>query len=369
MKKYNNRRDRKKNNKKNNTKQYYSFFRTIFKLILKLIIILGLIYVLFVYTNRLNENISEDKTLKTYQEILKNDINFAKYTEIDLSKKLNDKNTYKYMSKNITIYNLTDNEIISVKKNNHQLRQEKCVPASITKLFLVKYVVDNLDINSKVTVGNELSLLGLYDTRAGIKEGYTYTIDELIKCALLPSGGDAVYTLSKAIINKKENRELSTNIDTNRIVKESSEILNKYFKELGFNDTQITDSTGIREDTNIGVMDILKLSKLLLKDEYIPNITSKHRIRLNNLNGVQYLENTNKFINQQSIFYDKNVKGLKTGTLDDWSNILVLLKYNGKEYIILQTGAKSDIQRYNDVYSATQLIYNGGYNEDNSTKN
>lgn len=366
MKKYNNRRKTKNNIKKNNSKQYYSFFGIIFKLILKLIIILAVIYILFAYTNILNENISEDKSIKAYEEILKNDINFAKYTELDVSKDNN--KTYKYMSKNITIYNLTDNEIISVKKKEQQLRKEKCVPASITKLFIVKYVVDNLDINSKVTVGNELNILGLYDTRAGIKEGYTYTIDELIKCALLPSGGDAVYTLSKAIINKKENRELSTNIDITRIVKESSEILNEYYKSLGFNDTKITDPTGIREDTNIGVMDILKLSKLLLKDEYIPNITSKHRIRLNNLNGVQYLENTNKFINKQSIFYDKNVIGLKTGTLDDWSNILVLLQYNGKKYLILQTGATSDIQRYNDVYSTIQLIYNGGFNEDNSTK-
>ena len=72
--------------------------------------------------------------------------------------------------------------------------------ASLAKLFTVLYTLENVDMDFKVRVGDEIYLAGQNSSLAGITEG-VYTIRDLIKAAIVPSGNDAAYALAKATLD------------------------------------------------------------------------------------------------------------------------------------------------------------------------
>ncbi len=50
-----------------------------------------------------------------------------------------------------------------------------------------------------------------------------------------------------------------------------------------------------------------------------------------------------------SEYYNENVCGIKTGSLSDDYNLIVLYQQHGKEFLICSLGSQSDSSRYDDV--------------------
>lgn len=71
--------------------------------------------------------------------------------------------------------------------------------------------------------------------------------------------------------------------------------------------------------------------------------------------------NTNAFSNPASEYYNERIIGVKTGSLADNYNLVVLYQQHGKEFLICSLGSESDSSRYDDVNYILQTIDESDY--------
>lgn len=67
------------------------------------------------------------------------------------------------------------------------------------------------------------------------------------------------------------------------------------------------------------------------------------------------------FLDQTSEYYNENVKGIKTGSLSNDYNLVVLYQQHGKEFLICSLGSQSDSSRYDDVNYILKTIDESDY--------
>lgn len=97
-------------------------------------------------------------------------------------------------------------------------------------------------------------------------------------------------------------------------------------------------------------------------DDYITNIVSKSNYTATLPDGsTQTWRNTNTFLDQTSEYYNENVKGIKTGSLSNDYNLVVLYQQHGKEFLICSLGSQSDSSRYDDVNYILKTIDESDY--------
>ena len=77
--------------------------------------------------------------------------------------------------------------------------------------------------------------------------------------------------------------------------------------------------------------------------------------------SVQIWKNTNAFLDPASEYYNENVIGIKTGSLADDYNLLVLYRQFGKEFLICSLGSQSNSSRYDEVNYLIQTIDESDY--------
>lgn len=239
-------------------------------------------------------------------------------------------------------------------------QSEEIVPASIIKLFSINYFIhvlekhDLLNSTASTTVGEEINKKYVNKDlfKAGLKKGEKYRIIDLIDLAIIPSASDAVYVLSRFVYNVLFGISLNdsafiTNYDdwewmTLRI---SQEINKYYFNLLGIR-LNLLDPTGIRKE-KIKINDLNRFLKYLITNnsEILKIATKSKTSKINK----KVFRSTNSFLQKGKPEFNPHVRGLKTGTLKNWKNLLILYKLNPTEFItILVTGC--------DKHSATKEI-------------
>lgn len=179
-------------------------------------------------------------------------------------------------------------------KNQH----EKLYPASVTKIMTILLVIEKIDsgklsLDDKVTASTTAA--GKGGSQIWLKEGETMTVDELLRASAIGSANDACTALAEHIAGSEEG-----------FVK----LMNERAKELGMNDTNCVNCTGLDDDTTehlTSAYDIALMSRELLSHERIQNYTTVWMDQLRS--GATELVNTNKLVR----FY-KGTTGLKTGT-------------------------------------------------------
>ena len=188
-----------------------------------------------------------------------------------------------------------------------------------------------------------------------------YWLDNEIDVLVLDectSGNDAAYVVADycgGIISKEaKNSKKRINVFMNK--------LNEYLKEEGYNDTKLYDPSGYDPKAQTTVSDLSKVVKKLLKYQWFSDIVSKtsYTAILPN-KSKQTWKNTNVFLDPTSEYYNENVLGVKTGSLSNDYNLIVLYKKHGKEFLICNLGSKSDVSRYNDVNYILKTIDESDY--------
>lgn len=188
-----------------------------------------------------------------------------------------------------------------------------------------------------------------------------YWLDNEIDVLVLDectSGNDAAYVVADycgGIISKEaKNSKKRINVFMNK--------LNEYLKEEGYNDTKLYDPSGYDPKAQTTVSDLSKVVKKLLKYQWFRDIVSKtsYTAILPN-KSKQTWKNTNVFLDPTSEYYNENVLGVKTGSLSNDYNLIVLYKKHGKEFLICNLGSKSDVSRYNDVNYILKTIDESDY--------
>lgn len=122
-----------------------------------------------------------------------------------------------------------DNGIILYEKNSN----EKCYPASVTKLMTALIVAENCNLNDTLTVTSSAVKSVKYgDASAGLKTGEEFTVEQALNIMLIKSANDMAYALGEYAGGSIAN---------------FANMMNKKAEELGCLNTHFTNASGLTD--------------------------------------------------------------------------------------------------------------------------
>jgi len=204
--------------------------------------------------------------------------------------------------------------------------REKRAPASITKLMVAYVVMERLatggiKLTDTVTVSKEASQIG--GSQVYLKEGETFTLEELMKAMMVASGNDAAYAISEHVAGSKD---------------EMVKLMNMQARALGLSDTEfhtvhgLPPAKGEKEDQT-SCNDLAVLARELLKNPKILQWTSIQTDTFRD--GKFTLTNTNKLLGKFP-----GTDGLKTGYYSQTGfNIVATAKRGEMRFITVVMGS------------------------------
>ena len=264
----------------------------------------------------------------------------------------------KYLDNNNTVKSLilvdlsNDNIFISKRENEQQL------PASLAKLFVIEYAATLADLDSIVPANYEAIQLTKPGSSVANIDAKKYFLHNLFAAMLVPSGNDAAYVVAdycgSILSPQAKNSQERINV--------FMEHLNNYLQNQGYENTILYDPSGYDVNALTTVSDLKSVSTHLLEKQWFRDIVSKSNYTATLPDGsTQTWRNTNTFLDQTSEYYNENVKGIKTGSLSNDYNLVVLYQQHGKEFLICSLGSQSDSSRYDDVNYILKTIDESDY--------
>ncbi|MGI6669271.1 MAG: D-alanyl-D-alanine carboxypeptidase family protein [Acetivibrionales bacterium] len=194
--------------------------------------------------------------------------------------------------------------------------------ASITKIMSMLLVMEAIDsgiisYDTRVEVSEHSWSMG--GSQVWLEPGEVFTVDELFKAVAIHSANDATVALAEAIAGSEE---------------AFVSMMNQKAKELGMNDTNFLDCSGLTDDGHYSsAYDIALMSReLLLKHPEVTKYTTiwhdQFRVNVPGKKPVS-LDNTNKLVR----FYEGTV-GLKTGFTGAAGHCLAASAVRGGQQLI-----------------------------------
>lgn len=253
--------------------------------------------------------------------------------------------TLKYMS---AVYDVTKGNYIFENRLN-----ERCYPASITKLITALVCLKYMDEDDVIVVGNELNMVEALSSRCNIQRGEKFKLRDILYGLLLPSGGDAAYTLA---VNC--GRKVAKNPDMGYVAAKNYfvSLMNSYMKSIGATGTHCVNPHGYPVDGHYStVHDLVLVAKQVLKNKTLKKITSTPYKYVTALTGQGHSwGTTNSLIASYAYYYSPYAHGMKTGTVNDnYTGIISAATKEGKTIITVVIGCES----YNARYDATHKLY------------
>lgn len=225
--------------------------------------------------------------------------------------------------------------------------------ASLAKLFAIDYALGKVDLEDIVEVNQEvLELVPAGSSLANLYAG-EYTVKQIMEAMLVPSGNDAAYALAYHIAKN----ELVEGYTATEYIDYFMTELSEYLIEAGYSKTNLyNDPSGASMQADSHLDDINRVALKLLNYDFVKECIGKSEFSIQTPQGEFTWKNTNEFLDENSPYYNANVKGMKTGTMASSYNIVVLYEKDGKAYLITCLAAHSNEGRYKAVQSAINTI-------------
>lgn len=210
---------------------------------------------------------------------------------------------------------------------------ERRPPASVTKvmtLLLIAEAVDSgeLALDDMVTASERAASMG--GSQIWLEVGEQLSVSDMIKCVAVVSANDCAVALAEHLCGSEA---------------AFVERMNRRAEELGLENTQFTNCTGLFDDTAhyTCALDIAVMSRELLGHEWIKDYTT---IWMDSVrDGASELANTNKLVR-----YYEGCTGLKTGyTSTAMYCLSASAERDGTEYIAVIMHAESIESRNKDA--------------------
>lgn len=229
-------------------------------------------------------------------------------------------------------------------------------PASLTKLWTVLVALNYVSPDTRVTVGDEVSLIAADSSKAGITKGMRVDVEDLIYAMLLPSGNDAAYALAaacgRAIVGQDD-------LSGRRAVDIFVERMNEHAMQEGMTDSHFTNPDGYHDaDHYTTSADMIKIVKMSLESELIVDICSTASIDVSVEDGTTLsLKNSNLLVNENSKYYLPEAIGLKTGHTKRAGYCLVAAaKFDGRTVVAAVFGGENVYSRFDDAITLFDAI-------------
>lgn len=242
------------------------------------------------------------------------------------------------------LLDLSDNTYVFFKGDG----SARIYPASITKLLTALIALKYCETDEMFTVGDERAMVAADSSVAGLAVGDSLSLYELLHALLLPSGGDAAYTVAAGV-----GRILCGGgaVSAEDAIAAFTAEMNAYSRLLGMSSSNFTCPDGYHDDAHYSTLyDITLLaiaacnnaviSEIVKKTEYACTLTEDKTLTW---------RSSNKLLNAESEHYLECVTGLKTGTTDEAGCCLVASAIIGDRYYIAATfGAPTGAERFGD---------------------
>lgn len=246
-------------------------------------------------------------------------------------------------SKSAFVYNIDTEETTLV-------GDDTVYPASTTKLLSALAALEIMSPDEEVSPGEEVYMTGEGASSAYIRPGHCLSVEMLIEAMMIPSGNDAAYALAAACGRRLLSND---NADAEESVFRFVDEMNDYAAALGCTDTCFTTPDGLAGEQHRSTpSDMAKIAAAASKNDIIMKYASIASDDVEYASGhTNHWINTNKQLDTSSQFYNENVKGMKTGSLDGYYCLITLYDDGDNSYIIGVFGSPTDVGRYKDVSS------------------
>lgn len=241
----------------------------------------------------------------------------------------------------VQIRDLSTDEVLGEKN-----AQEAVMPASTAKLFTVDFALRWLDPEETVEVREELTLVPTDASSARLTPGF-YQVRHLVEAALVPSGTDATHALMAAVGRKIAN---DAALPAQDAIDAGMEFFQTYLRDEGYHETHLVDPGGYSTDNRTTVEDMYRLVKRILHNDVIAQTVSQNSVTVPLGDGTTITyENTNPFLNTDSGMYSTRAKGIKTGSLDGYYNLVLRMDYDDRSVLFLLYGSPTEDDRNHEA--------------------
>ena len=250
-----------------------------------------------------------------------------------------------------------------IHENNAEVQN---YPASITKILTAILVIENCELDDVATVSQSaISHIPQGYVVAPLVVGEKMKVEELLYALMLKSANDAAYVLAEHVGGSVEG---------------FSDMMNKKAEELGCKNSHFVNPNGIHNSNHYSTAyDMYLISKYAMENEKFVKIVStyQHTLPVTNkyIKNDRIMKNTNLFVNPNSKYFDKNIKGIKTGTTLQAGNCLITnINKDGFDVITVVLGAQTKDSKFSETskmikYTFDNYTYTILHKKDDVIKN
>ncbi len=247
-------------------------------------------------------------------------------------------------SKSLYLENLDTGIVVYAKEP-----EARRYPASTTKIMTYIVTAENVKDfkNTFVKIkAKTLKLLeGTGSSVAGLEEGESLSIYQLLNCLMIPSGNDAALVLADYV----GNGSIQTFVD----------MMNEKAEELGCTGTHFSNPHGLNDPNHYTtVSDMAKITKYALQMPMFEEISNTTYSEC--LGEDRYLITTNSMIDQTrgGSYYYEYAKGIKTGSTGNDSGYCLVstAEKDGFSYLCIAYGAKYEDEETGEYYENGAMI-------------
>ncbi len=334
-----------------------NYLNVILFAVFSIMLMYGAVY--FIYKGR------EDANKKNTEEALANAVLQTTPVVTTTEETTTDPYLYEYLdtfdsaqvsAKSAILYDKTANKILFEKNPD-----DRCYPASTTKLVTAIVALENVSPETVFTVGTEIQLIGENSSTAYLVEGSTLTLNDLIYAMLLPSGNDAAYTVAVNTARIVSDNPQMTDAEA---VSYFCDMMNKFADDMGMEGTHFANPDGwYKYNHYVTAKDMLKIAIKSMDYMQIETASSSkyYEIKDSTLGTLYTWYNNNKFIIEDSEFYFPYATGLKTGFTDEAGYCYVAsATKDGQEVIALMFGSATLEDRYRDARNLFNTVFEPG---------
>lgn len=248
---------------------------------------------------------------------------------------------------------ILDSDGLSVLYNKNM--SERIYPASTTKILTAILAIENLNLDSNITVSAEaVKNVPNGSSTMYLKVGEIVTVRELLYGLLLTSGSDAAVVLAEAVSGSTENFVI---------------LMNSKIKELGCTNSHFSNPHGYHEDNHYSTAyDMALLMKYASKNETFRKIceTKDYVIEPTNKTAVaRSLVSTNLMF---SYNLDYTLGG-KTGYTEEAGNVFICYsKLDGKNIICGVFDGSKNILNKSTRFKDVKMLLDNAYENYDKTK-
>lgn len=250
------------------------------------------------------------------------------------------------------VYDVQADEVLYSKN-----AEEKCYPASTTKILTSAVILDTVPEDFMFTAGDELDFVHPESSLAFVNKGNILDLETTIDAIMLPSGNDAAYMAAANV-----GRYILDDEDAS--AEEAVEIfvdtMNRTAKLVGAENTHFSDPDGFHDDDHYTTaLDMLKIT-LYAKDKPLLKAAGEKPSRYAVFASGEeaYWDNSNKLILENSDCYYMYANGLKTGMTDQSGYCVVATARRfDHDVICIVFGAEASDIRWNDTIALLDAAF------------